>query len=48
MKIVKPVAAKDIETELLKRLDGLAVTATKKNVGTILSVGDGVATVFSM
>ena len=45
MKIVKPVAAKDIETELLKRLDGLAVTATKKNVGTILSVGDGVATV---
>ncbi len=45
MKTVKPIVAKDIETELLKRLEGLTVGSTKKNVGTILSLGDGVATV---
>ena len=45
MKTPHSILAQDVEAELLKQLSGLSLDSTKKNVGSILALGDGVATI---
>lgn len=45
MKTAKKIVASELEAALLKQLEGLDTSLITSNVGTVLSIGDGVATI---